>query len=195
MPFRGVSMRQRRLFLSRIRQEAKSKTLAFRKDGVKRFHLRRRSQKIIRIVKGIVPVGLYGRLHDDHHSAVTERIDAKKKAGFVVARGVDLFQGIVLNFVLLPVSQVSLLGKIVLIVRYKEFRIALFPWIGWKGHAKALMDMITVPEPQPPRPMPIGVVPYVDQETGEVHSYSTSSETRRRRRVSSERYLRISARF
>jgi len=130
----------------RICREAEPKAPAFREAWVEWFHLRGRCQQIIRIVKGIAPVGLYGRLHDDYRPAAAERFDEEKKSRAHGTLHMDLA-----------------FTKLIRFERLEEVPIFGLPGRGRKGHTKALVDMIAVPQPRPPGPRPVGVAAYVDQ--------------------------------
>jgi hypothetical protein len=96
-------------------------------------------------VKGIAPIGLYGRLHDYHRPAIGMRVYAEEKAGVRFPFHMDLA-----------------VTELCRIEWFEKIYIFSLSRSGRKRHTKTLVDMITVPQPCPTRSMPIGIVAKID---------------------------------
>jgi hypothetical protein len=97
------------------------------------------------VVKGIGPFRAEGGLDEDHRPAAGPRINAEEEAGL-----------------LLPFDMNLVDAKFLRLERFEEMLVFGFSGGGRKRHTQALMDAVEIPQPQPPGPGTIGVVPHVN---------------------------------
>ena len=132
----------------RVRQETEWQALALAKARLKSLYLGKGCQQIASIVEGVVPAGLYGRLYENHCSAAGLGIYAKEETSF-----------------LCPIHMNLPTGKIVRLEGFEELLVVRPSLGGWKCHAKALVDVVGVPQPQAARTRVIWIAPHMYQQT------------------------------